>query len=117
MTDAEKFNYTSSNQILNESDTLHLIRVADGNPTPNITWIRVSNNKAVSFPLIISGKQDEGGYRCNASNGVGSPDTRIVYVFVQSKLISKKIYFHREYYPSCVTSCNEFTRPAVFLST
>ena len=25
--------------------------------------------------------------------------------------------FHREYYPSCVTSCNEYTRPTVFLST
>ena len=25
--------------------------------------------------------------------------------------------FHREYYPSCVTSCNEYTRPPVFLST
>ena len=24
--------------------------------------------------------------------------------------------FHREYYPSCVTSCNEYTRPSVFLS-
>ena len=25
--------------------------------------------------------------------------------------------FHREYYPSCVTSCNEYTRPTVFLWT
>ena len=25
--------------------------------------------------------------------------------------------FHREYYPSCVTSCNECTRPTVFLRT
>ena len=25
--------------------------------------------------------------------------------------------FHHEYYRSCVTSCNEFTRPPVFLST
>ena len=25
--------------------------------------------------------------------------------------------FHREYYPSCVTSCNECTRPTVFLWT
>ena len=45
----------------------------------------MSNNKPVSVPLIISGKQDEGGYRCTASNDVGSPDSRIVYVFVQSK--------------------------------
>ena len=85
MIDAAKINYTSGNQTLNESDTLSPICVADGYPIPNISWTRVSNNKPVSFPLNISGKQDEGGYRCNASNGVGSPDIRIVYFFVQCK--------------------------------
>ena len=85
MIDAAKINYTSGNLTLNESDTLKPTCVADGNPTPKINWTRVFNNKPVSFPLVISGKQDEGGYRCNASNDVGSPDSRIVYVFVQSK--------------------------------
>ena len=29
----------------------------------------------------------------------------------------KYAHFHREYYPSCVTSYNEYTRSTVFLST
>ena len=87
MTDAAKINHTSGYQTLNESDTLNPICVVDGNPTPSITWTRVSDNKAVSFPLIISGKQDERGYECTASNGVGSLESRIVHVFVQSELI------------------------------
>ena len=92
MIDAAKINYTSDNQTLNETDTLNLTCVADGYPTPIINWARVSDNKPVSFPLIISGKQDEGGYRCNTSNDVGSPDSRIVYVFVQSKFCYRKTY-------------------------
>ena len=85
MLDAAKINYTSGNLTLNESNTLNATCVADGNPTPIITWLRVSDNKAVSFPLKISGKQDEGGYKCTASNGLGSPDSWIIHVFVQSK--------------------------------
>ena len=85
MIDAAQIHYTSVNETLNETDSLNLTCEAGGNPKPNITWTRVSDNKPVSFPLVIDGKRHEGGYSCHASNGVGRPDSRIVYVFVQSK--------------------------------
>ena len=36
-------------------------------------------------------------------------------IFVFRPLIYEN--FHREYYPSSVTSCNEYTRPPIFLLT
>ena len=74
---------------MNESDTVTLTCTADGNPTPNITWTRVSDNSPVSFPLTIT-KQDEGGYRCTADNGVGSPDSDVTFISVECR--SKLIY-------------------------
>jgi len=58
---------------------------ADGCPAPNITWTRLSDNTVVNFPLTISGKQDEGAYRCTAENGIGSPNSSDAYITVQSK--------------------------------
>jgi len=58
---------------------------ADGNPAPNITWTRISDNSIVNFPLIIIGKQDEGAYRCTAENGIGSSNSSDVFITVQSK--------------------------------
>jgi len=58
---------------------------ADGCPTPSITWTRLSDNSIVNLPLTISGKQDEGAYRCTAENGIGRPNSSDVYITVQSK--------------------------------
>jgi len=55
-------------------------------PAPSISWTRVSDNSSVSFPLTITGKQDEGGYRCTADNGIGNPASQVVYIIVESKL-------------------------------
>ncbi|XP_068685078.1 neural cell adhesion molecule 1-like [Montipora foliosa] len=57
---------------------------ADGNPEPNITWTRLSDNSIVNMPLNITGKQDEGGYRCTADNGIGNAAISDVFITVQS---------------------------------
>lgn len=62
--------------------------IADGNPAPSITWRKLNDNSAVTFPVTITGKHDEGVYRCTADNGVGSPDSEVVYFAVQSKSCS-----------------------------
>ena len=54
---------------------------ADGNPRPDISWTRVSDNSAVVFPLTDIGLQHEGTYRCTANNSVGNV-TRDVSIVV-----------------------------------
>ena len=56
--------------------------MAEGNPAPTVTWTKVADNSTVNFPLTITGKQDEGLYRCTAQNGVGSPATKDVHITV-----------------------------------
>jgi len=35
--------------------------------------------------LTIAGKQDEGGYRCTADNGVKTPDSNVTFITVQCR--------------------------------
>ena len=75
----------SNNQTVNESDTVNLTCEADANPRASINWTRVSDNSCVSFPLTITGKQDEGGYRCTAENSIQDPARKTVYITVESE--------------------------------
>lgn len=77
----------SDNQTLNKGDSTSLNCTANGNPTPNITWTKVSDNSSVSFPLMITGKQNEGLYRCTADNGIGSPATDEVFITVHRECV------------------------------
>ena len=45
---------------------------ADGNPEPNITWTRLSHGETVNMPLTVTGKKYEEGYKCTASNSIGT---------------------------------------------
>ena len=64
---------------------MNLSCTATGNPTPEITWTRLSDNSVVQMPLTNICRQDKGGYRCTVDNGVGSPATKDVFITVQCK--------------------------------
>ena len=77
--------HIAGNQTVNETVVVALICLAEGMPTPSISWTKVSDNSSVSFPLTITGKQDEGGYRCTADNAIGNPASHVVYIIVESE--------------------------------
>ena len=71
---------TSGNQTVTEGDNVTLnCEAAVGNPKPRINWSTVSDNSAVTFPLVIS-RQDQGFFRCTANNDVGNPASKDVFV-------------------------------------
>ena len=69
--DGPEITHISSTQTVNNGDTLNLNCTVDGNPSPTITWTRLSDDSSVNFPLVVTGRQNEGTYRCTAHNGIG----------------------------------------------
>lgn len=83
--DPPKITHIMSDTIVNDTDKVTLDCQADGYPSPTIGWIFVSNNSFVPGTFRITGKQEEGFYRCIADNGVGNPSTRDVFITVLRK--------------------------------
>ena len=74
-----------NNITVNDGDTVTLDCQADGNPQPTIRWI-FHNSSYVPGLVNITGKQNEGFYRCIAENSVGRDEsTRDVYLTVFCK--------------------------------
>ena len=65
---------------------MNLICNATGDPRPSITLTRLPDT-IVNPSFTITGKQDEGAYRCTVDNGVGNAATADVFIVVQSKSI------------------------------
>ena len=83
--DPPNITHISGNQTVNQTDSVTLHCSADGNPAPRITWTRVSDNGVVTFPLNITGKGDEGAYRCTADNDVKDSFSKDTFIIVQRK--------------------------------
>ena len=73
----------SGNQTVTEGGNVTLTCLADGKPTPNITWTRRSDNRVVNTTLTDIIKQDAGSYKCTADNGIGNPAMADVRIVVQ----------------------------------
>ena len=70
--DAPEITYISAPATLNGVETLTLNCTADGNPEPTITWTRLPNGIILNMPWTVTGKAHAGGYRCSASNIIGT---------------------------------------------
>ncbi|XP_068687089.1 uncharacterized protein [Montipora foliosa] len=86
----------SADQTVKEGNDLTVNCTASGNPAPNTTWIKLTDNSIVTMPLTNIRRTDEGGYRCSAYNGVGNLATKDVFITV--------------YYQPSITSVTPFTK-------
>ena len=78
-----KIIHVSANQTVNEGDNVTLDCTADGNPSPIISWTKLCDNSVVTMPISGIRRQDEGGYRCTANNGIRNPVSGDVFITVQ----------------------------------
>ena len=84
--DPPSITYIMNDTTFNENDRVTLDCQADGNPMPTIRWIFVNDGSYVPGLFYITGKQNEGFYRCIAENSVGRDEsTRDVYITVFCK--------------------------------
>ena len=94
LTDPPELNSVSSDKVVLEGDpSVTLECIADGEPTPNITWTKVHTNDNDSGVLetgnqfvLETNRSNSGTYRCTAYNGIGSTaPNRTVKVEVNCK--------------------------------
>ena len=90
LTDPPEFNRVSRDVVFVEGDhSITLECIADGEPTPNITWTKVYANESDSSVLgtgnqfvLETNRNNSGTYRCTAYNGIGTAPNRSVKVEV-----------------------------------
>ena len=91
--DPSEFNNVSSDVVVVEGDpNITLECIAEGEPTPNITWTKVYANGSDSGVLgtgnqfvLETNRNNSGKYRCTVYNGIGTAPNRTVKVEVNCK--------------------------------
>ena len=89
-TDSPEFNSVSDDVVAMEGDpSVTLECIADGEPTPRITWTKVYANDSDSGILgtgnqfvLETNRNNSGTYRCTAYNGIRTEPNRTVKVEV-----------------------------------
>ena len=93
LTDTPEFNSFSSDVVVVEGDpSVTLECIADGVPTPNISWTKVYTNGSDSGELgtenqfnLATNRNSSETYRCTAYNGIGTAPNRTVKIEVNCK--------------------------------
>ena len=93
LTDPPELNNVSSDVVVVEDDPSTTLEcIADGEPTPSITWTKVYANDSDSGVLetgnqfvLENNRNNSGIYRCTAYNGIGTAPNRTVKVEVNCK--------------------------------
>ena len=93
LTDPPEFKNVSGDVVVVEGDpSITLECIADGEPTPTITWTRVYTNGSDSSALetgnqfvLEPNRNNSGKYRCTAYNGIGTAPNHTMKVEVNCK--------------------------------
>lgn len=92
----------SGNVTVRKGTTVSLECKANGNPTPTVSWTRISHKRHRSIPdkdltnhgMILTldnvGRRDAGKYQCTATNGVGKDAVKYIHVSVLCEYQSRK---------------------------
>ena len=93
LTDPSEFNNVSSDVVVVEGDPIITLQcIADGEPTPIITWNKIYDNGSDSGVLatgnqfvLETSRNNSGTYHCTAYNGIRTAPNRTVKVEVNCK--------------------------------
>ena len=100
LTDPPELNSFSGDVVSIEGDpSVTLECMANGEPTPNITWTRVYANDSDSGVLgtgnqfiLETNRNNSRTYRCTAYNGIGNATNRKVKVNVNCEYVCCMVY-------------------------